>query len=681
MKPAPSPVFFTAFALLAICPAQAAQTTAAPHLPDLSAYNCTNISPTNATATRHIGQVIKGTYNEWQEYYVGAGDQQRLACIALLRPAIRQLSVSEARMFLTNSFAIGAPPASTTESTQSLPAEAEPTNAQPEPLKRVRKPSVSSGDTERPASTDLPPVPATKDFDVPDAAPRVLERNGSRLLVPDAAPAAAYESPQTVGVEDREQVANTQTFPWNTVAYLSVTYSSGVNYRCSAVVVSAFVALTAGHCIHNNARGGYVSTARVYPGQTQASPSDGTPIRPYGVKSDVQKLQTTAQWVQISGEESHLVTDYRHDIAAIEFKTPFTYTSTFMPVMYGSTGSPVTSSGYPAEVGNNTVYGQYADPGNETADALNYLRPYHVREFLIDASGGDSGGPFFYLDPGTNQRYLVGLLSYGKDLNDEAGGPWYDSWNQALVAGWVSWTPGAAALGAVTGLRVASVFGAQQPSVLSFLRFYNSGASSGTVDVTLADGSTGAVLATWTSPSLPGRSSRQFAMLDIENGASATFTKPLNYSISVRASFNGTFQNALFRKTDATLTNLSTCDAVASGQTALINVHSSLLQSNYPSAVIIHNTGTNPAQFSLGIYSGQTGQRLGTYTTATIPANGQVVLGVSTIESGAGITPAGNYHYNIRPDTTLTGYMQHLVSNQAAGVTVDMTAACTLTAQ
>ena len=677
-----------ALALLGIgTTAEAAQTTATAHLPDLSAYNCSDVSEANTTATRHIGQVIKGTYNEWQEYYVGTGDQQRLACIGLMRPATRQLNVDEAKTFLTNSFAIGAPAASAAESLQRAPAEStpEPANVQPEPIKRVRKPTASSGNapstSERPATSDLPPVPDTKTFDAPDTAPRATERSSGLLLTPEAAPAAAYESPQTVGVEDREQIIPTQTFPWNTVAYLSVTYPTGASFRCSAVVVSAYVVLTAGHCIHSNSRGGYISTARVYPGQTQSSPSDGTPIRPYGVKNDVQYLQTTAQWVKISGEDSYLVTDYRHDIAAIEFKTPFTYTSTFMPVMYGSTGSPVTDAGYPAEIGTNTVYGQYADLGNETADSLNELRPYHVREFLIDASGGDSGGPFFYLDPGTNQRYVVGLLSYGEDLDDAAGGPWYDSWNQSLVSGWVSWKPGAASTGSVAGLRVASVFGTQQPNVLSFLRFYNTGTSSGTVDVTLADGTTGSVLATWTSPSLPGRSSRQFAMVDIENNASATFTKPINYSVSVRASFNGTFQNVLFRKTDGTLTNLSTCDSPANSQNTLMNVHSSLLQSNYPSAVVIYNTSTTAVQLSLGIYSAQTGLRRSTYLTSSIPANGQLVLAVSTLESGAGISPSGDYHYNIRSDTSFTGYMQHLVSNQAAGVTVDMTTACTLSAQ
>ena len=56
-------------ALIVAAPISAwAQT--APHLPDLSAYDCAVVSPDTTVETRHIGQVIKGGYNEWQEYYV-----------------------------------------------------------------------------------------------------------------------------------------------------------------------------------------------------------------------------------------------------------------------------------------------------------------------------------------------------------------------------------------------------------------------------------------------------------------------------------------------------------------------------------------------------------------------------------------------------------------------------------
>jgi hypothetical protein len=215
----------------------------------------------------------------------------------------------------------------------------------------------------------------------------------------------------------------------------------------------------------------------------------------------------------------------------------------------------------------------------------------------------------------------------------------------------------------------------------SFLRFYNAGTASGTVDVTLSDYSTGNILATWTSPTLPARSSRQFAIQEIEDNAGATFTKPMVYSVSVRSTFSGTFQNVLLRRMDATVTDVSTCDTIAAAPTTLMNVHSSILQSNYPSAVIVHNTGSASATPTLSVYNAQNGSLLGVYQAPQVPANGQLILSVPQIEFGAGVSPGNSiYHYNVRLGGSITGYMQHLVNNASAGVTSDMTPGCAMTA-
>ncbi|MSO72016.1 MAG: trypsin-like serine protease [Rhodospirillaceae bacterium] len=662
---------------------------ALPHLPDMSSYDCAAVPQAAPADTRHIGQVINGSYNEWYESFVRADAQPRLACISLVRPTTRQLARDEAVTFLTSSFAVDAPIADTAERASSAehaarPEAIEPANVQPEPLKRLRKPSPPA-DTNNTAEKssglpDLPPLPSGKDLaDIGTGAAPGSERERARNLASSGS-ARDHETPATTSVEDREQVVNAQVYPWNAMAYLSATYPNGKSFRCSATLVSPYVALTAGHCVHNNGRGGYIASARVYPGQNQATLGDDIPIRPYGLKSDIASVQTTAQWAQMSGQDSYLITDYRHDLAALEFKTPFTHTATFMPVLFSSTSSPITSAGYPGKIQNKDAYGLYSDSGGETSTSFFSYRSLHVREFHVDASGGNSGGAFFYIDPGTNQRYLVGSLSYAEDLDDQGGGPWYDSWNQTLVSGWVSWTPGSSAAAAsVAGLRVASIFGSAQAAMVSYLRFYNAGASQGTVDVVLADYATGTTLATWRSPNLPGGSSRQFSIEEIENNASATFTKSAAYSISVRPTFTGTFQNVLWQKTDGILTNLSTCDSQSSGQTTLTNVHSSLMDSGYPSTVVFHNTGAGNISPALGIYNAQSGQRLGTFPTGTIAANSQKVVAMPALEAAAGFSPNGVYHYNVRADAVFSGYLQHLMTNKAARVVSDMTAACRLT--
>ena len=45
------------------------------------------------------------------------------------------------------------------------------------------------------------------------------------------------------------------------------------------------------------------------------------------------------------------------------------------------------------------------------------------------------------------------------------------------------------------------------------------------------------------------------------------------------------------------------------------------------------------------------------------------------------LTPSsGMYHYNIKLENSFTGMLQHLVNNQRAGLTTDMTAVCALNA-
>jgi len=63
-------------------------------------------------------------------------------------------------------------------------------------------------------------------------------------------------------------------------------------------------------------------------------------------------------------------------------------------------------------------------------------------------------------------------------------------------------------------------------SMQSYLRFLNTGASAGTVDVAIAELSTGKVLATWTSPPIAVGTATQFAIGTIEKAATAAFPAP-----------------------------------------------------------------------------------------------------------------------------------------------------------
>ena len=688
--------------VVALCAAFASTTTGAqdlragkarPHpgpmriqLPDLSAYNCASVAAAQPADVRHIGQWIKGHFFEWHEIYLAVNGAPKLACISQEKPEAKQLTAAEVTAFLTDSAAIGAP--NTAKAPAEQPVDAAELkalkNMRPEPLKRQSRTPSSAGasagaasgaETPQGTAPELPPVPAQKRFDPDQSAMGNQEAAQSRRRTAQAID-GGVATPADAGVEDRVAVTATTSYPWNTIGYLAISYGDGSNFRCSGTLISPYVVLTAGHCIHNNTRGGYVTSARFYPGQYQLSLSDN-PHQPYGSKADVSALQTTDTWTQISGSDSYPIADYKNDMAAIEFKTPFTFTSTFMPVMYSSTAAPVTSAGYPGMFQNTNAYGLYTDSG---AEINTRYRNNNVREFAIDASGGDSGSPFFYVDPTTSQPAMVGTLSFGDDLNDSAGGPWYDAWNQSLIASWVAWTPAAATAGSVSGLRIGNVFSTAQMSSQSYLRFYNSGSAPGTVAVTLANPDTGAALATWTSPAIPGGSELQFFIKDIEDNASQTFAKPAFYSLSLRPTFTGYMQHALWQTVDNSLSNLTNCDTTAiTDARVLMGVHSSLLAAGYPSTVVIYNTGVAAVNISLGIYDARNGTRLGTYSTGALQANAQKRITMSAMEAAAGVSPQpGMYHYVIKSDAVFTGYLQHVVNNTSDNVVTDLTGVCRL---
>lgn len=229
-------------------------------------------------------------------------------------------------------------------------------------------------------------------------------------------------------------------------------------------------------------------------------------------------------------------------------------------------------------------------------------------------------------------------------------------------------------------LQVGAVFSTAQPSSQSFLRFYNTGTTAGTVTITLSDYASGQRIGTWTSPSIPAGSEQQFGIGTIESGIGGSFSKPSYYTVSATVQITGYFQHVLWRSADGTLTNLSTCPAgVTADAGSLSGVHTSLLANGYPSTLVVNNTGSAAQSVTLGIYDAATGAKLGTYATASIPAGGDVVLAVTTIEASAGIHPTSSqYHYVVKAESAFTGFMQNLVNNTQAGVITDMTTACAL---
>jgi hypothetical protein len=238
-------------------------------------------------------------------------------------------------------------------------------------------------------------------------------------------------------------------------------------------------------------------------------------------------------------------------------------------------------------------------------------------------------------------------------------------------------------LAAPPDVVMGSVFSSAQSGAQSYVRFSNTGTSADTVKVTLTAGTTGQALGTWTSPSIPAGSSAQVSIATIESVIAPGVAKPQFYTLAVQTLMRGNVQHVLWRPADGTLTNLSTCDSTATiNRLQVVNVHSSLLQTAYPSTVVVTNTSEIPSAVQLGIFDSTSGARLGTFTTAPIPGNAQLSVAIPVLEAGATIAPQQIsppvYHYNIQAEGAFSGYLQHLVNNMQAGVTTDMTTVCPL---
>jgi hypothetical protein len=238
----------------------------------------------------------------------------------------------------------------------------------------------------------------------------------------------------------------------------------------------------------------------------------------------------------------------------------------------------------------------------------------------------------------------------------------------------------AASVAATSNVRLGAIFSSAQAGSQSFLRVLNTGTNFGIASIALTDPDSGRTLAVWNSPNIAAGAGLQVPVTTIEAAATSAFTKPDFYTAQIAGSLLGEVQHVLWHASDGTLTNLTTCySGSRNNPTRLGAVHASGIgAAGYPSSIIVANTGKTAATVTLDIANATDGTKLGTYRTAAIPASGQAILSVTTLENGANpkIDPAGKSHYVITASSSFSGYLQHVVDNTRVGVVTDMTTTC-----
>jgi hypothetical protein len=372
-----------------------------------------------------------------------------------------------------------------------------------------------------------------------------------------------------------------------------------------------------------------------------------------------------------------LATDSRHDYGVIYFSSPWTYTSTFAPIVYNYTASVTANLGYPGRVqdtdGNE---GQWLDAGPENARSAITLRGFQVREFELDISGGNSGGPFFGFD-GAN-FFLAGIVSYA--YADNGGGVWLGGTNETVFRSYASWTPSLATPSRVSSdirapLILTSIFDGGE----SYLRFFNNSPSAGTVTLRFFDVN-GVDVGGWQSPSIAPFASRQFTMAAIEQVAGLRIGNNIIVSTRMTSTFTGLFQHVAWNVDGESLTNLSGCsNGLSSNISTAINVHSSLLEEVYPSYIVLHSLESQTSNITADVYDSVTGVRVGGVTFRNVPGNASDIFSMGDIEALMGFRPnSTQYHLNVVLSGNSAAYLQHQVENENSGVTTNFTSMCKL---
>jgi V8-like Glu-specific endopeptidase len=417
------PVAFAALVLFAPPDAAIAATTAV----SLPNYDCAS---NDGRPSRVLSQVIDGTMYQWREYLArtsdGAPDQiAPPLCLIRLKPAEATLSRSAAEALISRGLGVGLP----TAAFQSPNPSRDRAVAPDDPDMIVPAMPLNRRDRSVPFNPTIPNPLGPK-----DGLERVLKSSplglGNGL-------SGFGQAAAVIANDSRVKVADTTVFPNSTVVYLVSRFATSGG-RCSGVLVSQYVAMTAGHCVQNSSNGGFATATTIAPGQYS---NNGQTFQPYGTIS-AQAVATTLAWPTFSGPASQEVTNYKHDLATVRLSTPAAFTATFMPIAFDDPSTTAISAGYPAQDPTGTSSStQWTATGAQSSDSVNYgFRRMGLAEYAIAVSPGNSGGPYWRQDT-LGRRMLIGITSYGDDTTGVSGGPYYSAFNQDLVTSWLTWTP------------------------------------------------------------------------------------------------------------------------------------------------------------------------------------------------------------------------------------------------
>ena len=181
--------------------------------------------------SRVVLQYIDGVFHKWEEYDL---DIKGSFCILLRKPEQRHLSIGEAKTLLENS-ARWREQTPLQEFRKLLNPDDPRLQGKPVVPKLPDNYQINKG----PASSE-PDKPAPPGYPGKEPSSGV---NSERFSIP--------RPENLVGTDDRIRVTDTESYPWNTIGYISEGFPSGNSYRGTGAIVTPYMVLTAGHMIYD----------------------------------------------------------------------------------------------------------------------------------------------------------------------------------------------------------------------------------------------------------------------------------------------------------------------------------------------------------------------------------------------------------------------------------------------
>lgn len=225
----------------------------------------------------------------------------------------------------------------------------------------------------------------------------------------------------------------------------------------------------------------------------------------------------------------------------------------------------------------------------------------------------------------------------------------------------------------------------------SYLRFpnFNSDLTT-TATVRMVGDTTGRDYGT-ASVESPPNSSPQLTVTElldsIEGGTFDSTDQTVTLYIQSNQFLTGV-QHVYYNTSSGFFENMSICSFVdgisyVPPTSGVVNVHTTNLQSNYPSVVKIHNKDATAATLTLRIHDGPTGALRGKMSFTAQP-NSTYAFTSAQLQSAIGFIPtSADYHLNVffdtDPNTPPNATISHTVTNTTVGTAVlNLTTICTI---